>query len=424
MGKGGVIQIRPRGSCPSCGERYHEKIWKDDMDGKKRSTGRGVCNNPDCFDSALPKAWYLDFFYGGKRLKVYSDSSGQVIDTQTRAARLRDKIKFEMEDGRFDPANYVKAEAGKYWISTLLDQFLRTKSKELAPSYYPQYVTMCGREKKFFGSKDIKTIRKIDLVNYKNHIEEKYKLSPKSVKNYLDHFRAFLNWCCRELEILKIVPSMPQIQVPETEIKWLGPEDQRKVIEAVPDADKPMIAFLMLHGCRPSEARALKVRDVNLNTESIRIAATFSRRIYRDRRKGRGAKAVVIPIHPEMVGYIRERVKSALPGAWLFVNQKNGEYYSENKLKRIWERVKAETGIKGLRLYDASRHSYASQLVSAGVPIYDVSKLLGHSEVRTTERYAHMDLASMRQKITKVSLLTTKPTGHDVDTEVNQAKNG
>jgi integrase len=57
-----------------------------------------------------------------------------------------------------------------------------------------------------------------------------------------------------------------------------------------------------------------------------------------------------------------------------------------------------------LRLYDASRHSYASNLVNSGVSLFKVSKLLGHTSMKTTEKYAHADLEHLRIEIDKVSL--------------------
>ena len=54
-----------------------------------------------------------------------------------------------------------------------------------------------------------------------------------------------------------------------------------------------------------------------------------------------------------------------------------------------WTSARAAAGLPDLRLHDL-RHSFASALVNAGRPIYEVQKLLGHSKVTTTERYSHL----------------------------------
>jgi integrase len=61
-----------------------------------------------------------------------------------------------------------------------------------------------------------------------------------------------------------------------------------------------------------------------------------------------------------------------------------------------WYNIRAAAGIEGVRIHDL-RHSYASQLVKNKVPVIEVSKLLGHSSIKTTMRYAHLDQDTIRQ---------------------------
>lgn len=58
-------------------------------------------------------------------------------------------------------------------------------------------------------------------------------------------------------------------------------------------------------------------------------------------------------------------------------------------LKGPWDAIKKEAKLVNFRKHDL-RHSYASQLVAAGVPLFDVGKLLGHTQIATTMRYAHL----------------------------------
>lgn len=54
-----------------------------------------------------------------------------------------------------------------------------------------------------------------------------------------------------------------------------------------------------------------------------------------------------------------------------------------------WDRIRRRAGLGDLRLHDL-RHSFASFLVNQGVSLYVVQNLLGHSQVRMTQRYAHL----------------------------------
>lgn len=252
---------------------------------------------------------------------------------------------------------------------------------------------------------DIRELKKLDLINYKEHLEKNFSFSEKSIKNILDNFKTFLRYIKNDLEILDTIPSFPTIETTQPKTRWLSADVQMKAIQCISDDDKPIFAFLMLHGCRPGEARALKCKDVDLKQSIITISATFSGRVYREKRKGRNAKNVTIPIHPESLGHIKWRVENNLPGSYLFVNPKTNQNYSENKMRRIWDDVREKVGLdKSIRLYDATRHSVASQLVNKGVPLFNVSKLLGHTTTKMTERYSHADLDRLKIDITNLSL--------------------
>ena len=227
----------------------------------------------------------------------------------------------------------------------------------------------------------------------------------KTVKNYIDVFKAFLNYLKSDLEIISVVPKFPDIDIEQKPIKWLRQEDQVRLYELIPDKHKPIFAFLILHGCRPSEARALKCKNVDVQNHTITICATFSGHVYRERRKGKKSRFVTIPIHQELYGYIAVRVKNNLPEAFVFANPNTGKPYCENSLRLIFAEVRKSAGIgNSLRLYDATRHSFASNLVNSGASIYKVQKLCGHSTVKMTEKYAHSDIESLRVDMEMLSL--------------------
>ncbi|MCT2541225.1 site-specific integrase [Sedimentimonas flavescens] len=58
-------------------------------------------------------------------------------------------------------------------------------------------------------------------------------------------------------------------------------------------------------------------------------------------------------------------------------------------LQHPWRRLRARAGLDDVRIHDL-RHTYASNAVSSGMPIQMVGRLLGHSQIQTTMRYAHL----------------------------------
>ncbi|MBK5936152.1 hypothetical protein CCR81_04935 [Halorhodospira halophila] len=71
----------------------------------------------------------------------------------------------------------------------------------------------------------------------------------------------------------------------------------------------------------------------------------------------------------------------------MFVNPKTGRPFCN--LYYGWDAVRKKAGMPELRLHDL-RHSFASFLINTGHSLYEVQKLLGHAQIKTTERYAHL----------------------------------
>lgn len=377
--------IRTKERCPICGKAFGSTF---------------ICNP----HKTIPTRFYIDLSWQGTRIKIYSDKHGDPLDSYRRALALHTDIDEEIKEHCFDPLKYLRQEKEQFWAVNLFARFLDAKIASLAPSYQKDYKRMTVEASGFFGKKDVRDLRRLHLVDYQNHLEAR-GIRAKYQKNYLDQMKTFLRWCRSDLEILDVVPAFPGVQVPEKPYRWLGQEDQINLVAQIPAEDRPIIEFLMLHGCRPAEGRALRVKDVDLKNETVRIVSTFSGRVLREQRKGRGAKPVLLPLHPECMDFIGNRLREALPGAFVFVNPRNHLAYSQDALGRVWRNLRAKAGISAdLRLYDATRHSLATQLRLADVPLPDIKDQLGHSDIRTTMRYAHGDLRKLRANLEKLSL--------------------
>lgn len=383
--------IRPKSTCAICQGKFAEI--------KKLGF---ICQE----HQTTPKRFYVDFWHDRQRLRLFSDRQGQILDSYQRATQLLCRINSEIKDHTFDPTHYIKQELEKFYTKRLLKSFLASKlsGDRIAPSYVRHYKRYVEIAEKYFGNTDVRDLRKLDITNYQAYVSENYNFGNKTLKNCLDIFKTFLRHVQNDLELLSVIPHFPIIEISPPNTTWLTPEVQKAVFGYVPDEDKPLIAFLMLTGCRPGEARALKCKDIDLERKLITISATFSDTVYRHKRKGRQSKKATIPIHEEIFEHIKYRIESSLPEAYIFVG-KTGRHYSESKLQRLWSSVRDKAGLdKSIRLYDAARHSFASQLINSGVSIYSVSHLLGHSNIKTTEKYLHSDLGKLKIDVSNLSL--------------------
>ena len=72
---------------------------------------------------------------------------------------------------------------------------------------------------------------------------------------------------------------------------------------------------------------------------------------------------------------------------WVFANPKTLKPYVS--IFCAWNTARTKAGLADVRIHDL-RHSYASFLVNAGRSLYEVQRLLGHTQIKTTQRYAHL----------------------------------
>ena len=72
---------------------------------------------------------------------------------------------------------------------------------------------------------------------------------------------------------------------------------------------------------------------------------------------------------------------------WVFPGDTNGKPVQE--IKRFWHDVRKKAKLTNVRIHDL-RHTFASMLVSGGMSLPMIGKLLGHTQVQTTQRYAHL----------------------------------
>lgn len=61
-----------------------------------------------------------------------------------------------------------------------------------------------------------------------------------------------------------------------------------------------------------------------------------------------------------------------------------------------WDTARKRAGLSDVRVHDL-RHSFASLLVNAGRTLYEVQHILGHTQVKTTQRYAHLSQDTLRE---------------------------
>ena len=143
------------------------------------------------------------------------------------------------------------------------------------------------------------------------------------------------------------------------------------------------IRLLLLTGCRRNEILTLRRKDVNPEARELNLANSKT-----------GARTV--PLSPEVLANI-PRVKG---NPYVILGKKAGTHM--RNLNDPWDLVCERAKIEDARLHDC-RHSFASRALALGEGLPMIEKLLGHTQVQTTARYAHLARDSVCESAARIS---------------------
>ena len=147
------------------------------------------------------------------------------------------------------------------------------------------------------------------------------------------------------------------------------------------------VRLLLLTGCRPGEVRRLRWAEVKPDRLMLTDAKTGPRPVL----LGEAARALL------------RDLASKASGEWVFPSKRAAEPLKESALYHFWHKVRAGAGIVAdARLYDL-RHTHASHAVMNGESLYTTGRLLGHRSPTTTNRYAHLDDATLGEAAERVA---------------------
>ncbi len=149
--------------------------------------------------------------------------------------------------------------------------------------------------------------------------------------------------------------------------------------------------FLLCTGARLNEALTATWDHIDRPNRVWRIPASNS--------KSKRVRSV--PLNDAAIELL-DKLGGEGKGASLFVSDKTGEPLKY--VHKVWERIRDSAGLPELRLHDL-RHQYASFLVNSGRTLYEVQKILGHSDSKVTERYAHLSQASLIDAANSASVM-------------------
>ena len=160
--------------------------------------------------------------------------------------------------------------------------------------------------------------------------------------------------------------------------RFLSEEEVRRLYSAVVVSDNPMLKYivpmLLLTGARKREVLDARWEDFDVDNRLWRIPFTKS------------GRPRTVPMSDGVMSVL-DTVPRIAGSPYVFPNPDTKKPFVT--IHYTWDTARKRAGLRDVRMHDL-RHSFASILINSGRSLYEVQHLLGHTQVKTTERYAHL----------------------------------
>ncbi len=329
----------------------------------------------------------------GKRKTMRRGGFRRKEDAQAALDKVRDRLDKGIEnDDRQTLAEYLE-----YWLN---EQSLERKPKTMLN--YRRYVEQDIVPA--LGVIPLETLRSRHISRFRDDLQQAGR-GPVTIVRILATLSSALNFAV-ESERLTSNPCK-HVTRPETKRTISDPWNAEQTARFLRFAaeDRLGVLFEVIAGCglRRGEALALRWSDVNFDRRFIRIERTLSDvggRLVFGEPKTKGSKGTVaIParvVEALRVQWTRQAMER---GDWgeeayedhdLVFARENGAPLRPELVLRLFQSISKRAGLPPIRLHDL-RHGAATLLISEGVPLAVVSKMLRHSKTSTTvDLYGHL----------------------------------
>jgi len=337
----------------------------------------------------------------------FCDKQHRTFYSREHAEWTLHQIQAEIENGTLDETFYQKKKKSIRSFSVYAEEWLATcerrmKRGELSPSYLKDL-------RRFVRKQFIPHFRDISIMEIRGkHLKSFYlnlEQAPKTVFNIMAALHKLFMDAVDE-EVIQSMPKFPMefkaSNLPDPDWKWASEEQQDEVIAHLEPNDVYLIFFMMTHGTRTGEARALQHQDIDLANNTVTVRRAFSGKELRPITKTKRIRT--IPLDPTWKELYLSQPRSVNPGGFVFL--KNGQPFSESWARKKWNEAIEKAGLAHITLYAGTRHSIASQAANRGVSLYAIGKFLGHSNTKQTERYSHLETRTLQQVQRKVRIIS------------------
>ena len=319
-----------------------------------------------------------------------SNTNDMVVGDARKKAKM---LKLEIANGA-DPSNEKRIQKAVLTLSEFYEQHYKPYAavhKRSASSDHQLY--RCRLESRF-GHLRLNQITKTMIIGFHNELRES-GLSGSTADHYCKFLRHAFNLAI-DWDLIKENPAkgVKLFNLDNKMENYLDAEQLERlfsVLKTDPNRLVCMIIMMLISsGARLNEVLSSTHSQINIETRTWKIPALNSK----------SKKARSVPLNDSAIDIINKLDKKS-DSEYLFNNPITGtRYYNIHK---YWGHLRIRAGMRTIRIHDL-RHTYASLLANSGRSILEISRILGHSSVKVSERYSHLSTATLQDAANSASI--------------------
>lgn len=330
------------------------------------------------------KKWKAEVWYNQKRI------GSKTLKTKAEAEKWKREKLFNHESAiniSSSAKDYTYNEIYNYWLANAIPRKTKRsliKDKQMHRDYISPII----------GNNKISDINPTLLTNITLKALEK-GLSKSSVNKIIQHFKAVFNEAfTNDLIIKNPSKNIKQFRLHQKEMSYISQQDMDNLISFINSkyvGDQRWIYVIYLTcflcGCRIGEVLGLEWSHIDFKCDIIKISQMWDSVNHELVKTTKSKKDRFVPL-PSILKKEFNELKSKNRGSFIFSHDGRRPIDASNFRNRHWNKDLKSAGIDKKRIHD-TRHSYASHFVMNGGSLYDLKVILGHTDFKTTEKYAH-----------------------------------
>ena len=332
---------------------------------------------------------YKNNFGKTSYIKIACTNDMSLADARKKAKLL----KLEIANSA-DPADDKRVQKAVLTLSEFYEQHYKPYAavhKRSASSDHQLYT--CRLEFRF-GHLRLNQISKTMIIGFHNELRES-GLAGATCDHYVKFLRHAFNLAI-EWDMLKENPAkgVKLFNLDNKMENYLDAEQLERLFSVLKtDPNRPVCMIIMIlisSGARLNEVLSCTHSQINIETRTWKIPALNSK----------SKKARSLPLGDSAID-ILSKLEKINESEYLFNNPVTGtRYYNIHK---YWGQLRMKAGMSTIRIHDL-RHTYASLLANSGRSILEISRILGHSSVKVSERNSHLSTATLQEAANSASI--------------------